>query len=51
VAPENRPVDFDGQLTPEHLLVVELSPRVKTEDVAESKRHVEALLAERLGPA
>jgi len=36
---------------PEHLLVLELSPRVKTEDVAESKRHVEALLAERLGPA
>lgn len=36
---------------PEHLLVLELSPRVKPEDVASSKVRVEALLAERLGPA
>ncbi|MBC7365450.1 MAG: sugar phosphate isomerase/epimerase [Undibacterium sp.] len=36
---------------PEHLLVLELNPRVKTEEVAGSKLRVEALLTERMGPA
>lgn len=35
---------------PEHLLVLELSPRVKTEQVVESRSQVEALLVERMGP-
>jgi sugar phosphate isomerase/epimerase len=34
---------------PEHLLVLELSPRVKPEDIVASKQHVEALLKARLG--
>lgn len=35
---------------PEHLLVLELSPRVKPEGVVSSKEQVEALLKNRLGP-
>jgi sugar phosphate isomerase/epimerase len=34
---------------PEHLLTLELSPRVAPEDVAESKRRIEALIAKRFG--
>jgi sugar phosphate isomerase/epimerase len=34
---------------PEHLLVLELSPRMKPEDVALSKQRIEALIAERAG--
>jgi sugar phosphate isomerase/epimerase len=35
---------------PEHVLVLELSPRVKPEDIVASKQRVEALLTARLGP-
>lgn len=34
---------------PEHLLTLELSPRVQTEDVVSSKRKIEALIAARFG--
>ncbi len=45
-------IDFDmiSQFwRPEHLLTLELSPRVSTEDVASSKARVEALMAKRFG--
>ncbi|CAM2770286.1 sugar phosphate isomerase/epimerase family protein [Rariglobus hedericola] len=34
---------------PEHLLTLELSPRVKTEDIVESKQRIEALIEARFG--
>ncbi len=34
---------------PEHLLTLELSPRVSAEDVASSKRRVEELVTRRFG--
>jgi hypothetical protein len=46
VAPENRPVDFDGQLTPEHLLVV--SKRCPDEE--DRKRWLETAAEMKLSP-
>jgi sugar phosphate isomerase/epimerase len=34
---------------PEHTLVIELSPRVTTEDVVSSKQHIETLISRRFG--
>jgi sugar phosphate isomerase/epimerase len=45
-------VDFEmvsSHWRPEHLLTLELSPRVSVEDVALSKERIEALVARRLG--
>lgn len=45
-------IDFkmvSGFWRPEHLLTLELSPRVKIEDVVSSKRRVEELIAARFG--
>ena len=45
-------IDFNmisGFWRPEHLLTLELSPRVQTADVAASKAKIEALIAPRFG--
>ncbi len=45
-------IDFDMVSSfwrPEHLLTLELSPRVTVEEVVESKRRVDALIAKRFG--
>jgi sugar phosphate isomerase/epimerase len=45
-------IDFEmisGHWRPEHLLTLELSPRVSAEDVLLSKERVEALVAKRFG--
>lgn len=45
-------IDFgmiSGFWRPEHLLTLELSPRATTEEVAGSKRHIDALVAKRFG--
>ena len=45
-------IDFNMISTfwrPEHLLTLELSPRVKVDDVVASKRRIEALMTARFG--